>query len=285
MAASFYYDIWRLLQYPRDFNEAEIRALCRSNYLGQNTSLCRVLGRYKMFVDTQDIGIASHLMMDGFWEMWVTEAMMKTVRRGSVVLDIGANLGYFTILLADLTGADGRVLAFEPNPKLASLVQKSAAVNGFGGFTDVHNIALGAGETTLRLEIQDDSPGGARVLLPGTQKSANTTSQIDVPVRRLDTIPGALDAEFMKIDVEGFEQQVWHGMTGILKQNKPLTIFMEFTIQRYDDASGFLDEVLNYGFSLEIISHLQGIQPITKEALFAMPHNIDHMLVFRRMLR
>jgi FkbM family methyltransferase len=285
MAASFYYDIWRLLQYPRDFNEAEIRALCRSNYLGQNTSLCRVLGRYKMFVDTQDIGIASHLMMDGFWEMWVTEAMMKTVRRGSVVLDIGANLGYFTILLADLTGADGRVLAFEPNPKLASLVQKSAAVNGFGGFTDVHNIALGAGETTLRLEIQDDSPGGARVLLPGTQKSANTTSQIDVPVRRLDTIPGALDAEFMKIDVEGFEQQVWHGMTGILKQNKPLTIFMEFTIQRYDDASGFLDEVLDYGFSLEIISHLQGIQPITKDALFAMPHNIDHMLVFRRLVR
>jgi hypothetical protein len=74
-------------------------------------------------------------------------------------------------------------------------------------------------------------------------------------------------------------------MTGILKQNKPLTIFMEFTIQRYDDASGFLDEVLDYGFSLEIISHLQGIQPITKDALFAMPHNIDHMLVFRRLVR
>jgi FkbM family methyltransferase len=201
------------------------------------------------------------------------------------VLDIGANLGYFTMLLADLTGADGRVLAFEPNPKLQKMVEKSAAVNGFGGFTDVHNIALGKGETTLRLEIQDDSPGGARVLLPGTQQSANTTSQIEVPVRRLDSIPGALDAEFMKIDVEGFEQQVWHGMTGILKQNKPLTIFMEFTIQRYDNAQGFLDEVLDYGFSLEIINPVEGVQPITKEALFAMPHNIDHMLVFRRGVR
>jgi FkbM family methyltransferase len=285
MSASYYYDIWRLLQFPRDFNEAEIRALCRSNYLGQNTSLCRVLGRYKMFVDTQDIGIASHLMMDGFWEMWVTEAMLRTVRRGSVVLDIGANQGYFTVLLADLTGAEGRVLAFEPNPKLATLVQKSAAVNGFGGFTKIHNIALGAGETTLRLEIQDDLPGGARVLLPGTLKSPDTTSQIDVPVRRLDSIPGALHAEFIKMDVEGFEQQVWHGMTGILKQNTPLTIFMEFTVQRFDDAAGFLNEILDYGFTLEIISHLGGIQPINADALFAMPHNIDHMLVLRRVMR
>jgi len=282
MAAANYYDIWRLLSHPRAENEAEIRALCRSNYLGDHASLCRVLGRYKMFVDTQDIGIASHLMMDGFWEMWVTEAMLRSVRRGSVVIDVGANLGYFTLLLADLTGPEGRVLSFEPNPKLAALLDKSLQVNGFAGFTDFHRIALGAGESELRLEVQDSSPGGGRVLLPGTVRSTNTTSEVNVPVRRLDTIEHALAAEFIKIDVEGFEQQVWHGMTGILKQKKPLTIFMEFTIQRYDDAAGFLAEVLAYGFSLGIVHPLEGVRPIDKDELFAMPHNIDHMLVFRR---
>jgi len=282
MAGADYYDIWRLLHYPRTENEAEIRALCRSNYLGDHVSLCRVLGRYKMFVDTQDIGIASHLMMDGFWEMWVTEAMLRAVRRGSVVVDVGANLGYFTLLLADLTGPEGRVLSFEPNPKLGALLDKSLQVNGFAGFADLHRVALGAGESQLRLEVQDSSPGGGRVLLPGAQRSGHTTSEVVVPVRRLDTIEHALAAEFIKIDVEGFEQQVWHGMTGILKQKKPLTIFMEFTVQRYDDPQGFLDEVLAYGFSLAIVDPFDGIRTIGRDELFAMPHNIDHMLVFRR---
>ncbi|MGQ2931005.1 MAG: FkbM family methyltransferase, partial [Sphingopyxis sp.] len=117
---------------------------------------------------------------------------------------------------------------------------------------------------------------------PGTRRSDNTTSEVVVPVRRLDTIEHALAAEFIKIDVEGFEQQVWHGMTGILKQKRPLTIFMEFTVQRYDDSRGFLDEVLAYDFSLEIVDPVAGVRPIAKDEIFAMPHNIDHMLVFRR---
>ena len=95
------YDIWRLLDCPD--HEAEVRALCQTAYLGDHEALCRVLGRYKIYVDTRDIGIASHLMLEGYWEMWVTQAMMRMVRRGSVVADIGANLGYFTLLLADLT--------------------------------------------------------------------------------------------------------------------------------------------------------------------------------------
>ncbi len=137
------YDIWRILSYPRAHVESEIRALCSTAYLGDNDALCRILGRYKMYVDTRDVGIASHLMLEGYWEMWVTAAMMQCVRRGSVVADVGANLGYFTLLLADLTGAEGRVLSFEPNVNLASRLRRSIAVNGFSGFTDFHQIALG----------------------------------------------------------------------------------------------------------------------------------------------
>ena len=127
------FDIWKLVQQPkieRAQNEAAIRGLCRNAYLGDHTSLCRVLGRYKMFVDTRDIGIASHLLLDGFWEMWVTEEMLRHVRQGMTVLDIGANLGYFSLLLADLTGPRGRVIAFEPNPLMSSLARRSIEVNG-----------------------------------------------------------------------------------------------------------------------------------------------------------
>ena len=52
------YDIWRILSYPREHVEAEIRALCRTAYVGDHSALCRILGRYKIYVDTRDVGIA-----------------------------------------------------------------------------------------------------------------------------------------------------------------------------------------------------------------------------------
>lgn len=158
------YDIWRLLSQPREAVEAEIRATCRTVYIGENEALTRILGRYKMYVDTRDIGIASHLMMEGFWEMWVTEAMMRLLRRGAVVADVGANLGYFTLLMADLTGAEGRVLAFEPNPELARRLEKSIAINGFGGFTDFYPCGLGGAEGLARMDVRSEQPGGGRTI-------------------------------------------------------------------------------------------------------------------------
>lgn len=271
------YDIWRIVSEPRDLAEAEIRALCTAAYLGDHEALCRVLGRYKMYVDTRDVGIASHLMLEGFWEMWVTKVMMQSVRRGSVVADIGANLGYFTLLLADLTGAEGRVLSFEPNAALTPLLRKSIEVNGFAPFTDFHEMALGASAGTAGIEARTDQPGGGRTV-------ADDGGHARVRLGRFDAIPHALDVEFIKMDVEGFEPEVWKGMTGVLerKSGLPLTIFMEFTVGRLADPGGFLDEILSHGFSLEMISFNDGIVPITREALLNGPKDVDHMLVFRR---
>lgn len=272
------YDIWRVLSEPRDQSEAEIRALCQTAYLGDHEALCRVLGRYKMYVDTRDIGIASHLMLEGYWEMWVTQAMMRMVRRGSVVADIGANLGYFTMLLADLTGAEGRVLSFEPQPNLARLLRKSIDVNGYTGFADLHALALGAASGTAAIEASLDQPGGGRTVTEGMAEGAAR-----VPLTRFDEVPHALDAEFIKMDVEGFEPEVWKGMTARLaRRDLPLTIFMEFTVGRLPDPAGFLDEILSHGFSLAIVSHYEGVVPIGREELLNGPRFVDHMLVFAR---
>ena len=267
------YDIWRLLSEPRDQVEAEIRALCRTAWCGDHTALARILGRYKLYVDTRDTGIAPHLMLDGFWEMWVTEAMLRAVRRGSTVIDVGANLGFFTLLLADLAGQEGRVLAFEPNDGLADRLASSIAINGFGGHTTLHRCALGAVEGLVALDVETHAPGGARVREDGGGT---------IPIRRLDSFARALDAEFIKIDVEGHEQQVWRGMTGILARGNPLTVFMEFTVSRYPDPAGFLSEIIGEGFALGLIHHDGQIRPITPAELLDGPHSIDHMLCLSR---
>lgn len=267
------YDIWRILDRPSNEAEAEIRALTQVAYMGDQQALCRVLGRYKMYVDTRDIGIASHLMLEGFWELWVTKAMMRCVRRGSVVADIGANQGYFTLLMADLTGAQGRVLSFEPNPSMARLVRKSIEVNGFDGFVDFHEIGLGSQAGRAVMDASTHQPGGGRTV---------EAKRGDVVIKRLDAITHARQLDFIKMDVEGFEPMVWQGMTRLLARQKRLTVFMEFTVGRLKDPGGFLDEIMKHGFSLEIIQAQEGIVPISREALLNGPQWVDHMLVFRR---
>lgn len=275
MPATSIYEIKEMLDHRRTFNEAEIRALCRASYVGGTRSLCRVLGRYRMLVDTKDIGISSHLMLDGFWEMWVTEAMLGCVRRGSTVIDVGAGLGYYSLLLAELAGPDGSLIAFEPNPMLAECARENIAINGFANRATVHQCALGAAEDTAMLHWERRHPGAGAV-------RDWTEGGDPVAVRRLDSFPEAIDAEFVIIDVQGYEQQVWRGMTRILANGQPITIFMRFCVGRYFDSHGFLDEITGEGFTLEIVDSIDGIRATSIEEIMAHPHNIDHMLCFRR---
>ena len=84
-----------------------------------------------MYLDTRDVGFAQHIIMDGYWEYWVTQFMIEVVKPGFRVVDIGANFGYYTNLLSDLVGPDGCCLAIEPNPNtLAKLRMKFPRFRG-----------------------------------------------------------------------------------------------------------------------------------------------------------
>src|SRR5688500_10243311 len=76
-----------------------------------NIALCLVLGRYSMYVDTVDQYISPHLMLDGYWESWVTLAMAKIIKPNWVCTDVGSCMGYYTILMADAVGPGGKVFA------------------------------------------------------------------------------------------------------------------------------------------------------------------------------
>lgn len=267
------FEIGQLGSSRRSDHEARIRALCYNAYLGEQTSLCRVLGRYKMFVDTGDVGHSTHLLLDGYWEMWTTELMQQLVRPGMTVVDAGANLGYFTLLLADLVGPEGRVLAFEPNPLIARRLRQSVAVNGFAGRTTIEEVALGDDEREVGLTVPAGEPKNAHVVPAGE-------GDVQVRCHRLDS-HGVLP-DFIKIDVEGAERAVWRGMTGILTARKPLTVVMEFVLDRYAEPGLFLDEILRHGFELSRLHHDFGLQQVSREEVLAAPANVDQLLVLMR---
>jgi len=273
------FDITALKPQTRQHNEAVIRGLCHNAYLGDNSSLCRVLGRYGMFVDTTDLGFSSHMLMSGYWEMWVTEAMVARVRPGMHVVDCGANLGYFTLIMADLVGPGGRVDAFEPNPAIAAKLAKSMELNGFLDRTTVHEAALAQASGEALLHVPPREPKNA-YLSPVAARAAD--SSVAIKTLRLDEIESAETIDLIKIDVEGAEENVWTGMQRILDAKRALTVILEFASARYADPKGFIDRILSHGFSLELIDYVAGVVPTTCEEILSRPAGIDQMLVFVR---
>jgi FkbM family methyltransferase len=258
-------------------NEAAIRSLCANAYLGEDRILCRVLGRYKMFVDAQDIGLSSHLLLDGYWEMWLTEVLADTIRPGMMAADIGANLGYFTMIMADLVGETGAVHAFEPNERIAMRLRQSVQVNGFGSWATVHETALSdaEGDQFLVVPLQEPKNG---YLNP----TASGSGSLAVKTRRLDQYADLANVDVLKIDADGSEERIWDGMEAILRRGRPMTVFLEFAAARYADAGAFLDQIAAHGFSLSWLTVSNGAEPVTREAILAAPPYNDLMLVLRR---
>lgn len=274
------FHVSRLRRDARVGNEAAIRSLCICAYLGEHITLCRMLGRYKIYVDTRDIGIAPHLMLDGYWEMWVTEVFVSLVDDGMVVADIGANLGYFTLLLADLVGPTGQVHAFEPNPRMTELLHRSLSVNGFSERVVIHQVALAAENGgMMALVVPSGDPKNAHIV---PMSDPLPDGAVAVPVARLDARANWSKIEFAKVDVEGAEQLIWAGAQGLLDSGALKTVVLEFTAARYHDAAAFLRQLMTPGFSLAYVHYTLGIIDATPTEILARDPHVDIMLVLRR---
>src|SRR5687768_1033712 len=93
---------------------------------------CLPLGRFRRYVDVKDGLFGGWIAAEGRYEEHLTAALVAALRPGDTFLDLGANMGYFTMLAASLVGPGGRVLAFEPRHDNVALLHLSARENGFG---------------------------------------------------------------------------------------------------------------------------------------------------------
>jgi FkbM family methyltransferase len=260
---------------------AAIRARCHTVTLDEHTVLCRVLGRYKMLVDSRDLGLAPHLMLDGYWEFWTTSFIARLLRPGQVAWDVGANLGYFSVLMADAVGPEGRVLAFEPNPRLAQLAERNLALNGLSRRSAVHRVAVTARPRgTLRFRAQLTDPKNGRLLDPGDPGPAEDDDALEVAVSttRLDDVAGER-VDFIKVDVEGAEEAVWAGMTGVLDRNPDVTVLLEFNAGRCKEPTRLASEIAAR-FPLRELRLDGGVRPVDPNEMLA--RNEDTMLVLAR---
>jgi FkbM family methyltransferase len=173
------------------------------------------------------------------------------LRRGDTAIDIGANLGLVAVTMASVVGSLGAVHAFEPQPDLASLIMRSAKLNGFDHL-HVHRTALGNQDDCLELSIPYGNAGSASLI---RRKSKGTTKA--VPVKEsgpyLEQL-GLGPIRLIKIDVEGFEDSVFSGAASYLRRNPADAILFESNDYSIDFANQPVTKtLLSLGYSfLEI---------------------------------
>lgn len=227
-------------QEDRTLIENYARQRTQSSYLGDHTALCRVLGELLMYVDTRDLSLTPHMLLNGYWEMWVSQAIASYVKPGMRCIDVGANCGYFTLLLAELVGEAGLVCAYEPQRRLADLIKKSLTVNGFNKPGMVEQVAVGdyAGKAVL-----NTLPGmtGSASLLGLCEPTMESESVSIVAID--DDGWGAEDSppiDFMKIDIQGLELKALMGAKKTIARSPKIAIAMEFTPSDHDKPEAAL---------------------------------------------
>lgn len=248
--------------------EQRSRAGARSLYLGNQTILAIVLGNVRMVLDSTDRGIVPHLAFDGYWESWVTSWVEQNVGAGEKAINIGANCGYYTMLLGRCVGSLGRVVAIEPNETHAQNIRHCAHLNGFHGYTSVVQAVASAEPGELRFNARTDG-------MSMNSHVAETGSEIVRAVRADDEMP---DATFALIDTEGHEPLVWEGMRRMI-QNPGFRAVIEWSPQRYQDPSAFYERIAADGFACSYIGH-DGMERHASREL--MLDGVERMVVLRR---
>jgi len=202
-----------------------------------------------MWVDANDEGLAPHLVLQGYWEIWVTEALARHTKPNSIALDIGANVGYYTMLMADAVGENGKVYAFEPNNRLAKMVRKSA-------------------NAAVELAIPKSDPKNAGLITPEhtRQSFEDQHEEIDFVTCAQTSVDalGLSNVGMVKIDVEGAEYSVWRGMQETIRRSPDLMIAMEVNAHRGYDLNIFHDAMLASFSEVKHIDFDGGIKPLTK---------------------
>ncbi len=154
----------------------------------------------------------------GTWEPDVVGAILATVHTGAAAIDVGAHIGYYTLLLAKCVGPTGQVLSFEPLPANFALLRQNVQLNGLP-HVQMNAHAVFSCNEELTITVPDHAPnsGDASVL------SVEGTKQFRVPATTLDSYCSSTGfrPDFLKMDVEGAEYEVLLGAKETIAQFRP----------------------------------------------------------------
>ncbi len=244
-------------------------------YLGEGRALALTHRGQMIFLDTRDLGLTPHIAMHGTWEMDVEAVLGRLLRRGQRVAEVGANMGYHSLTMAEAVGPEGHIDSFEANPAVLPLLRATLSVNGFGERVTLHPVAAldAPGEVSFSSDPEHIGSGH----LAFEVEAANYSRRVTVPAVTLDAALAAVPSlDLLRMDAEGSEPQVLRGAAALLARSPGLRIVTEWSAPmmavRCDLPAlvGWLGSEL--GFRFWRIGKGGAMEPVPAESLPQLPH-------------
>jgi FkbM family methyltransferase len=217
---------------------------------------------HTMFLDPADRVIGPLLLRDGYFEPVETEVLLHEIEPGDVVLDVGANIGYYTLLFARRVGRAGKVFAFEPDPDNFRLLTRNVQANGYDNVVLVPR-AVTDRSGTARLYLCADNKGDHRLYDSGDSRPSVVVSTVALD-DYFAGYKGPID--FIKMDTQGSEAAALRGMRRLLERRPGVTLVTEFwpigLRRNGEDAAAYLEALHRHGFDLlEIDEDTRAVVP------------------------
>jgi FkbM family methyltransferase len=247
-------------------------------YFGDHTALVATRWGAKMLVDTRDAAISPWIVLDGLWETHVTEWLQRTLRPGQVFVDVGANIGYFTLLGGQLVGPQGRVVAIEAHPGLAELLRRNVIMNGLYGYVTTWHRAAWSSPTTLQLHQRLNFSGASSVGAIGQEaldRLGDTEEMVEVQAVPVDDLlEGLPPVDVLEMDIEGAELQAFTGLSRTFEASRKMAVMFEWAPALMeavgDKAEALVDLLEGHGFRFRLLE--DGLAAIERAKLLDLPY-------------
>ncbi|HEB28534.1 MAG TPA: FkbM family methyltransferase [Porticoccus sp.] len=207
--------------------------------------------------DQRDQHVSKDIADKGVWEIYETQLILERLKPGINFVDVGANIGYYTLIAADQVGSSGFVAAFEPDPENFLLLEKNLAENNFN-FVEAVNAGLSDADRDGSLFLSDSNFGDHQIYDAGDGRDSRSIQLLngaEYLQEKIKTI------DLLKIDTQGAESQVMSGLLPLLQRSgKTLTIIIEFwpygLRQSGSSAHQLVDMLMTLQLPLRIIDHV-----------------------------
>lgn len=234
----------------------------------------------RIILDKDD---SMRLSIVGVYEPLTVKRFQERIRPGDTVLDIGAHIGYYTLMAARRVGVRGKVYAFEPDKDNLALLAKNIKINGYKNVVVVDK-AVANSTKKAKLFLSSVSTGMHSLIDIDSGGNGGSKSSTVVHTISLDDFFGKNPprVSVIKMDIEGGEYAAAEGMTRILRKSKKLVLFAEFSPfaikKSRKSPNGFLNLLKRYDFRLYCIDEFsRKVTPIggTESFISSFPQDRD----------
>jgi len=241
---------------------------------------------FRIHVDPTDYAVGHTIARTGIYEPEVSATLRQVLDEGETFVDVGANIGWFSLLGASLVGPTGRVVAIEPNPINVALARRSAQENGFD---NIEVLAVALAQEPGAVALETDGSNGRVIPIEGPPAGPVVASFVVAayPLDKLLTDAGIGRVDVMKIDVEGAEPLALGGASGTIARDRPVLISEFFPLaldsSPWGSARGYLHMLRELGYRLSVIGTDGDQDDATIMSLAAEPGK-DHVDLLARPL-